>query len=316
MAPRLRVAQDERMAETQPSTSGDGSTADRVARDRAAHSDAASAQLAAEHYENFPVGSWLLPRRVRHHVHRLYAFARIADDIADERQDLDALREYREETRRALAGATDVRPLLRAVRETAQEREVPERLFFDLLDAFERDLSQTRYRDLADLHDYCRQSADPVGRAMLAIFGKASESNLRDSDRICTALQILNHLQDIRADFVERDRIYLPADRMRAHGVTEGELDQDRASPQLCALIEELGRGVHDAFAESWPLARRVGGRFGLELNAILHGAHAVLRRLSAGGYDPLAARPKLRRRDAPGLLARALFQWKAPPLP
>ncbi len=281
------------------------------------YSDRKSKELAQEHYENFPVGSWLLPRRLRLHVHRLYAFARVADDIADEQQDLDALRAYRSELECAFAGKTaGVRPLLLAAAETAQQFDLEQQLFLDLLRAFERDLLQSRYKDLADLNSYCEQSANPVGRALLGIFGKTSPENLADSDRICTGLQILNHCQDLRADYLERGRVYLPQSMLSKHGVAESELGAQSASPGLRRVVQELALGVAADFSRSWPLVGRCGGRFGLELNAILHAAALVLRRLARGNYDSLAARPKLRRRDAPGLLLRALFQWRAPLLP
>lgn len=270
-------------------------------------------RLAEEHYENFPVGSRLLPARYRRHVHRIYAFARVADDLADEARDLEALRAWRAATERAIGGDRTAPSLLIDLAETVAEFQLPSQLLFDLLDAFERDLEQTRYADLPDLLSYCQQSADPIGRLLLHMFAKASAENLALSDRICTALQILNHCQDVRSDFRDRDRIYLPGDRMAAHGVSVEDLAAPECSPGLRLCIRELAGFCDDAFRAGWDLPRRVGGRFGLELRAILNGASLVLERLHKVDYDVFRRRPTIHKSDAPDLLVRTLARWRRP---
>lgn len=271
-------------------------------------------RLAREHYENFPVGSRLVPPRFRRHVHRIYAFARVADDLADEARDLQGLLAWREATRRALGGKRDVPRLLADLAQTVAEFSLPEHLLFDLLDAFERDLRQSRYEDLADLESYCRQSADPIGRLLLHMLDRATPENLALSDRICTALQILNHLQDVKGDFEQRDRIYLPQDRLRAHGVREADFRASRCGPGLRSCIHELAEFCDDGFRHGSALPRRIGGRFALELRAILAGARLVLDRLRRADYDVFRRRPRIRKEDAPELLVRTLIPWRGRP--
>jgi len=275
-------------------------------------------KLANEHYENFPVGSFLLPKELRPHIHRVYAFARIADDLVDEMHDREGLRSYRQALERAFEAADSKAlgnadcahmPLLRELATTSERFAIPHALFFDLLDAFERDLDQSRYRDFTDLMSYCVQSANPVGRILLHIVGKASRENLALSDLICTALQILNHCQDVRSDYEERDRIYLPADGLARHGVTELDLKSPRVSSGLKRVLAELCDFCATSFYEAWPLPRSVGGRFGLELKAILHAACLVLERMRAMDYEVFRRRPRIRRADSAEIFLRSIFQ-------
>ncbi|MFQ5504031.1 MAG: squalene synthase HpnC [Planctomycetota bacterium] len=270
-----------------------------------------AARLSREHYENFPVASFLLPAAYRPHVQRIYAFARVADDLADEARDLAALGEWRVMLERALqGGAGDGLPdLLVDLAATARDFELPPSLLFDLLDAFERDLLQSRYRDLEDLLSYCRQSANPIGRLLLHLWDRADETSLELSDRICSALQILNHCQDVKADYLERRRVYLPQDRMLAHGVRDEDLAKDRCSPGLRHVIAELADFCGEEFEQCWPLTSRLGGRLGLELRGILHGACLVLKRLRRVEFEVFERRPRIRRTDGPELVLRSLFQ-------
>lgn len=268
-----------------------------------------ASRLAAEHYENFPVGSFLMPARLRPHVHRIYAFARTADDLADETRDLQGLLAWR----RALEDALQCRgrpcELLRDVASTIHEFALPERLFFDLLDAFELDLTKNRYADEEELLDYCRLSANPVGRILLHLDGEVDAETLALSDHICTGLQILNHAQDVRGDYLDRDRIYLPQDQMARHAVSEEDLGAARTTEGLRACLATWGEFVRRSFASGWPLTRRLEGRFGLEIRAILQGAALVLDRMQASGYRVLERRPRIYKRDAPELLLRSLLQ-------
>ena len=265
-------------------------------------------QLAQSHYENFPVGSFLIHPNLRRHVHRIYAFARVADDIADEAQDLAALRAWRDALQDAIAGLAGVPKLLVDLVETIRQHRLPTQLFFDLLDAFERDLTQFRYADLDDLISYCRQSADPIGRLMLHLHDQIDDENLRLSDRICTALQIVNHCQDVKADYLDRDRIYVPRDALTRHGVAESDLDLPTCTPGLKAAIAELCDYCGQAFADGWPLTVRISGRLGLEVKAIVHSACLVLERLRLVDYEVFRRRPTVGSSDAPELILRSLL--------
>src|SRR5687768_6999667 len=179
--------------------------------------------MAVGHYENFPVASLLLPAPLREPIEVIYRFARSADDFADEGDDppevrLRKLNDYR----RQLAAPTA--PLLQDVGKIIREHELPVALFADLLDAFSQDVTKKRYADYAELLDYCRRSANPVGRLLLHLFKRTSDSNLRHSDAICSALQLVNHWQDVDIDFTRDDRVYLPQDEMARFGVTERHL--------------------------------------------------------------------------------------------
>ncbi len=264
-------------------------------------------RLAAGHYENFPVGSWLVPRLQRRHLHRIYAFARIADDIADEDRDSHALAALRRSLRDHLADASVAgAPLLVELRTTIRELSLPEELFFDLLDAFAEDLERHRH-DEASLLDYCRRSADPIGRLVLRVFGHDDPQMDQLSDRICTALQLVNHLQDIKEDLRDRGRIYFPEEDLARHGVTEADLRSDSASPAVRALVSEWADRTREMFREGWPLVGRVRGRLRIELRAILRGAAAVLRHMREADHDVLSTHLRLTRRAKARVMLGAL---------
>ncbi len=249
--------------------------------------------MAAEHYENFPVGSWLLPRDARLHLRRIYAFARTADDFADERRDARALAAFRRDFLRHVAReAADV-PLFVDLCESITMCSLEVELFTDLLDAFEQDLERNRY-DRGGLFDYCARSADPVGRLVLRVNGVRDDRLDALSDRICTALQLLNHLQDLGADLRDRDRIYFPEEDLRRFGVGERQILAPRADAAVKALVLHWAEFTGSEFAAGWPLVDAVGGRLRWELRAILRGAAAVLARIRAVGGDVLGERTKL----------------------
>lgn len=271
--------------------------------------------LARQHYENFPVGSVFVPRKVRPHMRRIYAFARTADDLADELRDAQALQAFREDFRAHLqARAATPVPLFVDLVATIRQFALPEQLFFDLLDAFAQDLVVLRH-DEHSLFDYCRRSADPVGRLVLRLFGHDDARLDGWSDQICTGLQLLNHLQDIRADLCERERIYLPLEDLARFGVAQDDLRQPPASPAVRALVQHWTDRTAAMFAAGWPLTEAVHGRLRLELRAILAGAGAVLRRIRAAEHDVLSAPLRLSRRQKIGALGRALFGRRIPPV-
>lgn len=241
------------------------------------------------------MGSWLLPRVSRRHLHRIYAFARTADDLADELQDRAALAAFRTDFLRHVPGqactqadrqANEV-PLFAELRTTIDECDLELSLFTDLLDAFDQDCHQQRY-DRPQLLDYCRRSADPIGRLVLRVSGYRDPALDVLSDRICTGLQLLNHLQDLREDLLERDRVYFPIEELEACGASVPELRAETASPAVRKFVLEQADRIAADFAAGWPLIAAVRGRLRLELRAILRGAAAVLERIRAVDGDVL----------------------------
>lgn len=266
--------------------------------------------MARQHYENFPVGSWLLPPRARRHLHRIYAFARTADDLADEWRDAAALAAFRADFLHHLDGAGREVPLFVDLVATIRECQLEPELFTDLLSAFEQDLTVRRY-DRAGLRDYCRRSADPVGRLVLRVCGYRDAGLDALSDRICTALQLLNHLQDLGADLRERDRIYFPLEDLHRHGAGEGDLRAAVASPALRAFVLAEAQALGREFAAGWPLVAAVRGRLRWELRAILRGAAAVLARIRKLDGEVLGTRAQLPKSGRLGaVLAGLVLPW------
>ncbi|MCC6669774.1 MAG: squalene synthase HpnC [Planctomycetes bacterium] len=270
------------------------------------------AELAARHYENFPVGSWLLPRAHRAALHRIYAFARIADDLADEARDARALAAFRAAFAAHLAGGRSDVPLFVDLAATIRERNLPEAHFFDLLDAFASDLEVHRH-DEASLFAYCRRSANPVGRLVLRVCGLADAALDARSDAVCTGLQLLNHLQDLRSDFRERDRIYLPQADLARFGVREADLGADCATPQVRALVRHWLERTVGLLREGFPVTAAVPGRLRLELRAVLQAAARVVERIRAAGHDVLARRTRLTRAGHAAALVAALLTRRLP---
>jgi squalene synthase HpnC len=257
------------------------------------------------HYENFPVASWLLPAALREPVEVIYRFAREADDLADEGQAsaearLRALDEFRAQLARPAS------PLFHAVARLIRERELPEQAFRDLLDAFSQDVTKTRYADCRELLDYCRRSANPVGHLLLHLFKRTSETDLAQSDAICSALQLVNFWQDIALDYA-KGRIYLPLDEMARHAVGEHHLREARCDDAWRSLMAFQVARTRALMRDGAPLGRRLPGRVGLEIRATVQGGLRILDKIERAGYDVFRRRPVLRAPDWPLLLARAL---------
>jgi squalene synthase HpnC len=267
--------------------------------------------VSVEHYENFPVASWLLPARLREPVEVIYRFARSADDFADEgdaapRERLDALAAYRAELGRIEAGKAPQAAPFHDVERIVREYALPISLFADLLDAFSQDVTKQRYTSFAELLDYCRRSANPVGRLLLHLFGKTDRTSLAHSDAICSALQLINFWQDVEADFA-KGRIYLPQDEMREYGVSEGQIPARRCDERWRALIEFQIERSRALLLSGAPLGRALPGRIGLEIRATAQGGLRILDRLHSAGCDMFRHRPVLRWYDWPLLLMRSL---------
>lgn len=263
-----------------------------------------------DHYENFPVASLLVPARLRGAIELIYRFARRADDLADEGEDppatrLEKLGALRAGLAAVGAGAEPDDPLVAALGRLAREHALPIRLFEDLLDAFAQDVVKHRYADFGELLDYCRRSANPVGRLLLHLVGRTSASELRQSDAICTALQLVNFWQDVALDWA-KGRVYLPQDEMRRYGVTEAHLAEARCDAAWRALLGALCARTRALMLEGAPLARALGGRLRWEIALTVQGGLRVLEKIAGAGYDVFRRRPVLRWTDWP------LLAWRA----
>jgi len=263
-----------------------------------------------DHYENFPVASWLCPPRLRPAIGAIYWFARTADDLADEgsappHQRLDDLAAYRADLLAAVSGGSPGprwRDLWPPLQQAIEQHALPLQPLLDLLSAFQQDVLKTRdragYRDREELLEYCRRSANPVGRLLLHLYGITDADALAQSDRICTALQLVNFWQDLSQDLA-RGRRYLPDADCRAH-------DVDPAAParapreHRAALVAYECAWARRLMEEGSPLVHRVPGRAGWELRGVVQGGLRVLDRIAALGYDTFQVRPKLGPADLP----------------
>ena len=267
--------------------------------------------MPVDHYENFPVASFVLPRRLRPAVSAIYRFARTADDIADEGDvaaavrlaELDAMRR---QLQRITAGGAPETPVFAALQHALLQHRLPSQPLYDLLDAFGQDVIQTRYRDFPDLLDYCRRSANPVGRLLLHLYDAAGAENLRRSDAICTSLQLINFWQDVAIDW-RKGRVYLPQDEMERFGATEVQIEAGRVDDNWRRLMRFQIARARDLMREGAPLGRALPGRIGLELRLIVAGGLRILEKLDHCGGDVFQRRPLLRAFDWPLLLWRAL---------
>lgn len=269
--------------------------------------------MSVGHYENFPVGSLILPRRLRKPVHAVYAFARTADDMADEGEVESSVRlENLAVLRRGLdvlaEGGVPDNPLLAHLqREAVEPFGLDVQPFYDLLSAFSQDVVKTRYQDFGELVDYCRRSANPVGRIMLSLYGQTDAVSVAQSDGICTALQLVNFWQDVALDW-EKGRVYLPQSDLRRFGVDEEQIAQGRADAAFQRLMAYECRRAFRMLKAGSPLGRTLKGRVGLELRLIILGAQMILQKLDACRYDVFTQRPVLDARDWLIMFKRALW--------
>ena len=265
--------------------------------------------LATHHYENFNVVSWLLPCRLHQHFYNLYAYCRWADDLGDEISDparaMALLDEWDQELRDCFAGAPS-HPVFIALRETITALDIPIEPFSDLLIAFRRDQTTRRYETWGDVFDYCRYSANPVGRLVLYLCGYRDAERQRLSDMTCTALQLANFWQDVTRD-LEKGRIYIPLEALAAHGLTDDDIVRRRFDARYVSLMQELIARTRQLFAEGMPLARSVDSSLRVDIEMFGRGGLAVLDAIEAIGYNTLEQRPSISKSKQVGLLARAL---------
>ncbi len=268
--------------------------------------------MPVEHYENFPVASWLLPKRLRQPVEAIYHFARSADDIADEGHAPSGLRlaqlqAYQHELDRIAQGKSTDHPVFAPLAVAIRTHNLPIPLLRDLLSAFAQDVEKTRYANFAELMDYCRRSANPVGRLMLHLYGDADARHLAYSDAICSSLQLINFLQDIAVDY-QKDRIYLPQDELAKHQVSETQIAQaDTRGLWHMMMYQQIER-ARKLLQAGAPLGRALKGRIGLELRVTLRGGETILRKLHADPACVFHQRPVLTRTDWLLMLVRGLY--------
>jgi phytoene synthase len=258
--------------------------------------------MPVDHYENFPVASVLMPRRLRKPVAAIYHFARAADDIADEgdlssEERLQQLDDFRDELDHIAADETPLLPLFKHLAAEIREHSLPMQPFHDLLDAFSQDVVKKRYANYDEVTDYCRRSANPVGNLLLHLYEEAIPVNIAYSDAICTSLQLINFWQDVAKDFAI-GRIYLPQDDMARFGVNEEQIGTCVTNEAWRALMKFQVDRARTLMRQGAPLGSVLGGRIGLEMRMIIAGGMRILDKLEAADYDMFRRRPVLRPLD------------------
>lgn len=257
---------------------------------------------AVQHYENFPVASIFLPRHLRRPVQVIYTFARQADDIADEGDDLPAMRlcklqHFSTELDLIERGESGGSQLFRDLAEIIHEHQLPLQYFRDLLHAFSQDAHKTRYANFGEVIDYCRRSANPIGRLLLHLYRQTDARQLALSDGICTALQLINFLQDIAIDY-RKGRIYLAQDELAKYGISEQQLARDEPSPLWWPFMQFQIERTRKILQAGAPLGKQLSGRIGLELRLIILGGDRILQKLHHAQGDVFQQRPVLQTTD------------------
>lgn len=265
----------------------------------------------AGHYENFPVASVLLPRALRRPVRAIYAFARTADDIADEgnlttAQRHEGLDQFRSKLRALEAGETPDDPIFKELARVIRDYDLPYQPFHDLLDAFSQDVDKTRYANFGEVMAYCRKSANPVGRLMLLLFRDHDPRHHALSDGICSALQLINFLQDVAIDY-RKGRIYLPQDEMEKFGISERQIAEGRIDALWQQFMKTQIERTRRMMQAGAPLGLALPGRLGLEIRLIVLGGSRILEKLHESRGDMFTQRPTLGFKDWLFMLRNAL---------
>jgi squalene synthase HpnC len=267
--------------------------------------------LATHHYENFNVVSWLLPKRLHQHFYNLYSYCRWADDLGDEVSDpaqaLALLGEWEHELRECYAGRAS-HPVFIALRGTIAAFDIPIEPFADLLIAFRQDQTVRRYPTWNDVFDYCRYSANPVGRLVLYLCGHRDAERQKLSDATCTALQLANFWQDVSRD-LEKGRIYIPLEALAAHGLVENDIVERRFDARYVLLMKDLVSRTRNLFAQGLPLARSIESAMSVDIEMFSRGGLAVLDAIEAAGYNTLERRPSVPKSKQLRLLVSSLVQ-------
>jgi squalene synthase HpnC len=266
-------------------------------------------QLAESHYENFHVGSWFLPDRLREHFHSIYAYCRVSDDLGDEvgntAQSLALLDLWSRELDACFEGRAR-HPVFVALAETVRACSIPKKPFADLLIAFRQDQTVTRFACIEELLTYCTYSANPVGRLVLYACGEQSEERFRLSDLICAGLQLANSWQDVRLD-ITKGRVYLPQKDMRRFGVTDQTIASGIATPEFRDLMRFEVDYARSLFERGRPLIGMVSRKLALDLDLFSRGGLEILCAIERHDYDVLRARPIVAKRTKMRLALRAI---------
>ncbi|MDR2637670.1 MAG: squalene synthase HpnC [Zoogloeaceae bacterium] len=269
--------------------------------------------MPVDHYENFPVASFLLPPAMRAPIEAIYRFARAADDIADEgeatpEERLAGLAAFHAELDRLEAGQPSAHPVFQPLAPVIAQYRLPFSLFRDLLDAFAQDVGKKRYADYAELLDYCRRSANPVGRLVLHLRGNPTPEMCAQSDAICSALQQINFWQDVMIDW-QKGRVYLPREDLARFEVSEADIGAARVTSQWRALMAFQVERTRALMESGAPLVRQLSGRLAWEIRCTVQGGLRILEKTREADYDVFRHRPVLTFRDWLLIAARAVFR-------
>ena len=268
--------------------------------------------FARRHYENFNIAAFFFPRRLKQDLYNIYAFLRLADDTADEcEDDLEAdrvLQEWVHELETAQIDASK-HPVFNALRDTIERRTLSLEPFKKLIKAFRLDLNRKRWETWDDLRYYTRHSADPVGQIVLDLFGYRDSDFFALSDKICTALQLTNHWQDIREDW-ERGRVYIPQEDLRRYGVSETEIEQRSTANRFRELMTFEVKRARSLFIEGFPLLEKVNAGLRFQLSLYWYGGMAALSAIERINYDVLNRSARLRTRDRMIVAIKTIMRW------
>ena len=277
---------------------------------------------ASSHYENFPVASVFLPKHLREPIALIYSFARQADDFADEgdftiEQRLSSLNKFRDELDLLQAYIKPQTAFFTALGVMIRSRSLPFMPFYDLLDAFSQDVTKIRYQSFSEVLDYCSRSANPIGRLLLHLYQAATPNNIELSDNICSALQIINFLQDIAIDFKKNDgkqRIYMCQDELLKFGITEQQIAayvnaSAPVSKEWQQFMQFNLQRAHALLNAGKPLGRTLKGRIGFEMRMIIAGGERIITRINKVNGDIFNHRPTLNNWDWLLILMRALLK-------
>jgi squalene synthase HpnC len=265
-------------------------------------------RLARSHYENFSVASWFLPKKLREHFFNVYSYCRISDDLGDEVGDAAqslALLDLWERELDACYGGSPRHPVFVALRETVRRFDIPKHEFSDLLTAFRRDQTITRFLKFEDVLDYCRYSANPFGHLVLYLGGYRDPERQQLSDYTCTALQLANFWQDVSVDW-QKGRVYLPVEDLNRFGVSEDDIAQRKATPQFIELMRFEVQRAREWFDRGLPLVKMVRPEFAIDIELFSRGGQEILNAIEKQGFNVLASRPKISKARKLWLVVRA----------
>jgi squalene synthase HpnC len=265
-------------------------------------------KLATNHYENFSVATWFLPKRLRQHFYNVYAYCRISDDLGDEvgdtRASLQLLDAWQQELEACYAGSPK-HPVFVALSETVQAFEIPKHEFSDLLTAFRQDQTVTRYKSFDDLLGYCKNSANPVGHLVLYLCGYKDFERQLLSDFTCTALQLANFWQDVSVDYA-KGRIYLPLEDLHRFAVSEDDIAHQRNTSAFVEMMKFEVERAREWFRQGLPLIQKVSRELAVDIELFSRGGQEILNAIEAQGFGVLGRRPVISKPRKLALVARA----------